>query len=378
MSLRKLLPILLLIFSLLLVVPVLLRGRVYVMQGGSMEPSISNGDLVLLKPAGEIREGEVVVYRNICHRVISVGEETLTTKGDANPDPDPWVVPRGEVRGKVDRVIPGVGSLFLFVRSPLGIALFAGFFFLLAFTWAMPEVRVGRPRLTLREGLMALPVLGLVLAWYLSKGLLRLLFFTLLCFAVPLFLSSLSSLRRFRERWPFWAIVLALLGGAWMLTSCRTVPGTLYLHHPDLFFTPILALLTMGLAGAMLWVRSDRLTSIVGVVLIVVGIISFFSMPVAEVFASIFTVVAGAHALAWQPPLRSGVSPQQESLLPVGEGGVRPERELWEGEGRRLEEAVDRIHSLLRSSVERRGEKPATAESGRAPIHGEENPEVKE
>lgn len=391
MSLRKLLPVVLLLFSLLLAVPLVLKGRVYVMQGGSMEPSISNGDLVLLKPAGEIREGDVVVYRNICHRVLSVGEETLTTKGDANPDPDPWVVPRNAVVGKVDRVIPGLGSLFLFARSPLGIALFAGLFFLLAFTWAMPEVKVGRPHLTLREGLMALPSVGLAVAWYFSSGLLRLLFFTLLCFSVPLFLNSLSSLKRFRERWPFWAIVLAFLGGAWILTSCRVVPGLLYLHHPDLFFTPILALLTMGLAGAMLWLRSDRLTSIIGVVFIVVGIISFFSMPIGEVFASLFTIVAGAHALAWQPPSTPGMSslvelpPREEEreeereVPPLEEDSAPPAvEERRGGKGGGLEEVVGRIHSLLRSSLERRGEEPASTESGQAPIHDGENPEVKE
>ncbi len=384
MSLRKLLPVILLFFSLLLAVPLLLKGRVYVMQGGSMEPSISNGDLVLLKPAGEIREGDVVVYRNICHRVLSVGEETLTTKGDANPDPDPWAVPKSAVVGKVDRVIPGLGSLFLFARSPLGIALFASLFFLLAFTWAMPEVKLSRPHLTLREGLTALPSVGLAAAWYLSSGLLRLLFFVLLCLSVPFFLNSLSSLRRFRERWPFWAILFAFLGGAWILTSCRVVPGQLYLRHPDLFLTPLLALLTMGLAGAMLWLRSDRLTSIIGVVFIVVGVVSFFSMPVGEVFASLFTIVAGAHALAWQPPSLSQAPSlveepvRREEKVPPLEEGVLPAQTERRGGGGGLEEAVGRIHSLLRSSVERRGEKPATPESGRAPIHGEEHPEVKE
>ncbi|MEM2619383.1 MAG: signal peptidase I [Candidatus Hadarchaeales archaeon] len=389
MSLRKLLLVVLLLFSVLLTVPFVLKGRVYVMQGGSMEPSISNGDLVLLKPAREIREGDVVVYRNICHRVLFVGEETLTTKGDANPDPDPWLVPKNAVVGKVDRVIPRLGSLFLFARSPLGVALFAGLFFLLAFTWTMPEVKVGRPYLTFREGLMALPSVGLAVAWYFSSGLLRLFFFILLCFSVPLFLNSLSSLKRFRERWPFWAIVLAFLGGAWILTSCRVVPGLLYLHHPDLFFTPILAILTMGLAGAMLWLRSDRLTSIIGVVFIVVGIVSFFSMPIGEVFASLFTIVAGAHAIAWQPPSTSrapsSVEPQREGEMEEKQARVGEEestlpavKERREGEIGGLEEVVGRIHSLLRSSLERRGKEPASTESGQAPIHDGENPEVKE
>lgn len=69
----------------------------------SMEPAIGVGDVVLLRdqPAAQVQVGQVVVLPvpdeggvMYVHRLISVrdveGKKVVTTKGDANPAPDPW------------------------------------------------------------------------------------------------------------------------------------------------------------------------------------------------------------------------------------------------------------------------------------------------
>jgi signal peptidase I len=69
----------------------------------SMEPSVRVGDVVVLKPVStaNLAEGQIVVLPvpdeggvMYAHRLTSVrkvdGKVVVTTKGDANPAPDPW------------------------------------------------------------------------------------------------------------------------------------------------------------------------------------------------------------------------------------------------------------------------------------------------
>jgi|GEM_PF-2583250 len=60
--------------------------------GSSMQPTLSNGSLVLSVPAtpDQLQVGDIVVYRSgtlppiICHRVIAVGPDGILTQGDAS------------------------------------------------------------------------------------------------------------------------------------------------------------------------------------------------------------------------------------------------------------------------------------------------------
>jgi signal peptidase len=45
------------------------------------------------------------------------------TKGDANEDPDQWIVRKENVIGKVVFTIPFIGYLGYFVRTPIGFVL---------------------------------------------------------------------------------------------------------------------------------------------------------------------------------------------------------------------------------------------------------------
>lgn len=95
----------------------------------SMKPAIYMGDLIITGPIngpinGEIKEGTVITYerdrRLITHRVLSVEGQTLTTKGDAVEDPDPWSVSLSSVRSVYLFKVPFVGYLTNFVQTKMG------------------------------------------------------------------------------------------------------------------------------------------------------------------------------------------------------------------------------------------------------------------
>lgn len=65
------------------------RGQFWVTaRGGSMWPTIRDGDEVLLVPLGRPRVGDVVVLdlgsRLVLHRVVRAGDALLVTRGDAS------------------------------------------------------------------------------------------------------------------------------------------------------------------------------------------------------------------------------------------------------------------------------------------------------
>lgn len=93
---------------------------------GSMEPSISVNDLIILKKTDDLRNGDVIVYERdkemIVHRIIDISndEMTITTKGDANNVADD-PINRSAVRGKVIFDIPYIGKAVRFVKTKQGI-----------------------------------------------------------------------------------------------------------------------------------------------------------------------------------------------------------------------------------------------------------------
>jgi signal peptidase len=97
---------------------------------GSMEPAIPVGGVVVIKPVDpeSLREGDIICFElsgptTITHRIISITEEGFITKGDANEDPDQWIVKRENIVGKALFTIPYLGYLSHFVRTPLGFIL---------------------------------------------------------------------------------------------------------------------------------------------------------------------------------------------------------------------------------------------------------------
>jgi signal peptidase len=97
---------------------------IYVVRSGSMAPSIDIGDIIISGPVRNITPGTIITYSNgvelITHRVISVENNTLVTKGDAVEDPDSQPVDISRVTGMYLFKIPKIGYLINFIHTKLG------------------------------------------------------------------------------------------------------------------------------------------------------------------------------------------------------------------------------------------------------------------
>jgi signal peptidase len=113
-------------------------------KGTSMLPTLKTGDFVLAEAQSSYHVGNLVVYKvpkgwpgagaDLIHRIVGGNAASgFVLKGDNNPHPDPWVVPRSDIVGKEALVIPGGGNVMLVLRSPL----FAGLAAALIAMWVV-------------------------------------------------------------------------------------------------------------------------------------------------------------------------------------------------------------------------------------------------
>lgn len=118
------------------------RGyRLYVIHTGSMTPALKPGDVVFDKPShlgdavldrpvpnAAIKPGEIVTFiadshgSLVTHRIVSVTNGVIVTKGDANATNDPWNLTASQVVGQQITTLPRVGYLLVYLKQPLGIA----------------------------------------------------------------------------------------------------------------------------------------------------------------------------------------------------------------------------------------------------------------
>ena len=106
----------------------------YVMvRGISMEPTYHDGDLVVVRGSSSYRVGDIVAYKipagdvggglTVIHRVVDgSAASAYTTKGDNNPEADPWVPTIGQIEGSTWLVLPRAGAILLFLRAPAPLA----------------------------------------------------------------------------------------------------------------------------------------------------------------------------------------------------------------------------------------------------------------
>lgn len=96
----------------------------YFVKSGSMVPTISPGDLVITRPAGEIHPGSIVTFDQgetvVTHRVLEMSGGMLRTKGDANEDADPDPLPVERVQGVYLFHVPKLGYINSFVSDRRG------------------------------------------------------------------------------------------------------------------------------------------------------------------------------------------------------------------------------------------------------------------
>jgi signal peptidase len=145
------------------VVPAASGASTFVVGGGSMEPAIPLGSVVIAAPvpASELAVGDVVSLRAgadhavFTHRVTRLVERDggiwLQTKGDANGQPDPSLVPASDVIGRVALTLPALGYVMVLLGTLQGVAfLIALGILVLAATWLL-ETLEDDQRIALRR-----------------------------------------------------------------------------------------------------------------------------------------------------------------------------------------------------------------------------------
>ena len=125
------------VFWVLVLRPAALGGPTsyIIIRGSSMVPTYASGDLVIVRTAAEYRVGEVVAYRVpdgdvgagliVIHRIVSVGKDGLTLRGDNNAAPDPWSPRVADVVGGAWISVPGVGRVLAAIHQPIVLAALA-------------------------------------------------------------------------------------------------------------------------------------------------------------------------------------------------------------------------------------------------------------
>ncbi|MFQ5763029.1 MAG: signal peptidase I [Candidatus Bathyarchaeia archaeon] len=106
---------------------------VFVVAGDSMRPTLDVGDLVLIEGAmpGELKTGDIVAFYSrspvdtlhdiTIHRIESItlepdGQFIIKTKGDNNPDEDPFYLTQDDIKGRVIARVPQLG---LYLKNPI-------------------------------------------------------------------------------------------------------------------------------------------------------------------------------------------------------------------------------------------------------------------
>ena len=118
--------------SVLVLLPVGLGLERYVMTGDSMGGALGRGSVAFERvvPLSDLRVGDVITYPRpdqaddagmVTHRVVSLDAEGIVTRGDAEPEVDPWVLrPESPTVSRVEFAVPWVGWPYLVVFRPWG------------------------------------------------------------------------------------------------------------------------------------------------------------------------------------------------------------------------------------------------------------------
>ena len=100
--------------------------KLYIVRSGSMEPQIKTGSVVIVSAhqnIDDIKVGDVICFKAsgdiiVSHRAISIKDEGIETKGDANSVSDGITVTNDNYIGKVAASIPYVGYMLAFIKKP--------------------------------------------------------------------------------------------------------------------------------------------------------------------------------------------------------------------------------------------------------------------
>lgn len=145
-------------------VPGFLGYKPFIVLSDSMLPTISSGDLVLVKEVDveKLEQGDVIAFREgtsvVTHRIVEVMNEgdakRFRTKGDNNNVADPLLVRPEMVEGVYLLGIPGLGRAAMFIQTPVGMTLVIALPLILFVTYeAVRRKKVDRERQERTEAL---------------------------------------------------------------------------------------------------------------------------------------------------------------------------------------------------------------------------------
>lgn len=96
-----------------------------VVLSGSMEPTFSVGDLLIIHKEDAYQCGEVITFSDgaymTTHRIVEETADGFITRGDYNNTPDGEPVKPEQIKGRVVKIIPKLGKGLLFMKSPPGV-----------------------------------------------------------------------------------------------------------------------------------------------------------------------------------------------------------------------------------------------------------------
>jgi signal peptidase len=127
----------------LVVVPRSTGAQTYTVLTGSMEPGISPGALVVVRPTpgDQLRTGDVITFQPysgnpavVTHRIVGIfydgdGVRRFHTQGDANNTQDDWALVPEQVRGRLWYSVPQLGRVNVLLTGearPVAITVVAG------------------------------------------------------------------------------------------------------------------------------------------------------------------------------------------------------------------------------------------------------------
>lgn len=144
--------------TLFVLLPIGLGLERYVITGSSMDGDgpggIARGAVAFERvvPVSDLQVGDVITYRRpgadadeplVTHRIVAIDHDDIVTQGDAEAQPDPWVLsPSGPTLPRVAFTVPWIGWASIWLAHPSGWLLLVVAIVVLA----VPTVRHARRR----------------------------------------------------------------------------------------------------------------------------------------------------------------------------------------------------------------------------------------
>jgi len=115
--------------------------------GDSMYPTFHNGDLIVTRAHDSYARGDVIAFRvrggraTVIHRIVGgSAKHGFITQGDNRDLPDWWRPEPADIIGAAHVRVPAGGTMFGWLKGPLGLALLAGVI-VITVLWPKPKSR---------------------------------------------------------------------------------------------------------------------------------------------------------------------------------------------------------------------------------------------